>query len=256
MKYLLGTVAHILGVTKGTVRNYEKLGLIQSERDPQNNYRYYRFEDVDELRKIRSFRNMGFSLEEIRELMAGGDLETIERELAHKKKELAEEKRKLEIQLENVDSVKTRLGLLEKVGEITRVERPWLFWIPAEGEDEDEQGAWTEAMPDTSISPLFERKDGKMRARVGFCAEKEIFYRRKLPGGRYLREFSPCLCARQVIAYHAPQNDIYEEEIFEKMKSYLCDCGLKEPQEFIGRGIFTLGQGEERTFYAEIWSPL
>lgn len=46
-------VADLLGVYKRTLFNWEKSGKIPlAKRDPMNNYRYYKAEDVKYLRKI------------------------------------------------------------------------------------------------------------------------------------------------------------------------------------------------------------
>ena len=46
--------AEYLGVSEGTLRNWEKKGLITAFRHPVNNYRLYRKEDLDEvLQKVQ-----------------------------------------------------------------------------------------------------------------------------------------------------------------------------------------------------------
>ena len=42
-------VAKILGVTSLTVRNWDKRGKLQAYRNPINNYRVYKIEDVEKL---------------------------------------------------------------------------------------------------------------------------------------------------------------------------------------------------------------
>ena len=42
-------VAKILGVTALTVRNWDKRGKLQAYRNPINNYRVYKVEDVEKL---------------------------------------------------------------------------------------------------------------------------------------------------------------------------------------------------------------
>ena len=51
-KYLtVKEVAQLLGITPLTVRNWDKKGVLQAYRNPINNYRLYRVEDVEELMK-------------------------------------------------------------------------------------------------------------------------------------------------------------------------------------------------------------
>lgn len=42
-------VAKILGVTSLTIRNWDKRGKLQAYRNPINNYRVYKVEDVEKL---------------------------------------------------------------------------------------------------------------------------------------------------------------------------------------------------------------
>jgi DNA (cytosine-5)-methyltransferase 1 len=55
-KYLtVKEVARLLGITPLTVRNWDKKGQLIAYRNPINNYRLYKIEDVEELiRKIET----------------------------------------------------------------------------------------------------------------------------------------------------------------------------------------------------------
>ena len=66
----IGELAHRTGVAIDTVRYYERQGLLpQPERQPSG-YRRYRGDDVTRLRFVRRAKALGFTLEEIRELLA------------------------------------------------------------------------------------------------------------------------------------------------------------------------------------------
>ena len=58
------------GLTRANIRYYESEGLISPGRG-ENGYRDYSGEEVDTLLKIKLLRQLGFSLEEIRQLQAG-----------------------------------------------------------------------------------------------------------------------------------------------------------------------------------------
>lgn len=59
-----------LGITKDTLRFYEKEGLIKPLRD-ENGYRHYSEEDVRIIQMIMFFRSIEFTIDEIRQLFAG-----------------------------------------------------------------------------------------------------------------------------------------------------------------------------------------
>lgn len=58
-KYLsVNEVARLVGVTPLTVRNWDKKGALVAFRNPVNNYRMYRVEDVEDLiRRIEQPRS-------------------------------------------------------------------------------------------------------------------------------------------------------------------------------------------------------
>ena len=61
-------VAKKLNITTRTIRHYEDLGIIKSDR-LENNYRVYDQKNYDKLKFIVRARSLGFSLKECRELM-------------------------------------------------------------------------------------------------------------------------------------------------------------------------------------------
>ena len=59
-----------LDLPRASIRFYEKEGLVRPGRS-ENGYRDYSEADVEVLRKVKLLRQLGLSLEEIRELQQG-----------------------------------------------------------------------------------------------------------------------------------------------------------------------------------------
>ena len=70
-EYLIGDMSEIVGISRDTLRFYEKKGIIKS-RKKENGYRYYLEEDILRLMFIVYRRKMNQSLEEIE--MQDGEL--------------------------------------------------------------------------------------------------------------------------------------------------------------------------------------
>lgn len=69
----VGEFAAAAGVSAKTVRFYEEMGLLRPKGRTPSGYRVYLPEQVERLRFIRAARSLGFSLQEIREILAVWD---------------------------------------------------------------------------------------------------------------------------------------------------------------------------------------
>lgn len=65
----IGTAARASGVPAKTIRYYEEIGLIRPAGRSDGNYRVYGDLEVETLRFIRRARGLGFSVDEVAELL-------------------------------------------------------------------------------------------------------------------------------------------------------------------------------------------
>lgn len=66
----IGALARLTGTKAETIRYYERIGLLVPPVRSAGNYRAYSEDDVRRLRFVRRSRELGFGLEQIRELLA------------------------------------------------------------------------------------------------------------------------------------------------------------------------------------------
>lgn len=66
-------LARRLGVTADTVRFYTRKGFLRPERDAHNGYREYSQSDLRRLRFILGARQLGFSVDDIKQLLKQAD---------------------------------------------------------------------------------------------------------------------------------------------------------------------------------------
>jgi DNA-binding transcriptional MerR regulator len=62
-------LANRSGATPHAVRYYTRMGLLRPERNPDNGYRLYQYREVGWLRFIQQAKRLGYTLNEIREIM-------------------------------------------------------------------------------------------------------------------------------------------------------------------------------------------
>lgn len=65
----IGEAAGATGVSRKMIRHYEAIGLIPAADRRDSNYRNYSHHDLHRLGFIRRARDLGFSIEEIRDLL-------------------------------------------------------------------------------------------------------------------------------------------------------------------------------------------
>lgn len=68
----IGRLAKSAEVNVETVRYYQRIGLLDEPAKPSEGFRHYSSEVIDQIRFIKRAQRLGFSLKEIRELLALG----------------------------------------------------------------------------------------------------------------------------------------------------------------------------------------
>ena len=102
-------VAKKLNITTRTIRHYEDLGIIKSDR-LENNYRVYDEKNYDKLKFLVRARNLGFSLKECKELIKLFENNTRQSSLV---REIAKKKlNDLKLQIKELDNLKISLEWL------------------------------------------------------------------------------------------------------------------------------------------------
>ncbi len=73
-KYLVDTVSKITGISKDTLRFGDKIGLLKPKCvDPNNNYRYYIYDQFWSIDIITFCRSLNIPIEKIRSIMESND---------------------------------------------------------------------------------------------------------------------------------------------------------------------------------------
>lgn len=108
--YTIGELADLAGVTRKTLRHYDKIGLLQPQTLSEAGYRLYGQAEVDLLQQILFFKEMGLALAEIRSLVQAPDYQVVATLKAHLTY-LSKERRRIDRLIETVQTtIKAQRG--------------------------------------------------------------------------------------------------------------------------------------------------
>ncbi|MFH1830943.1 MAG: MerR family transcriptional regulator [Pseudomonadota bacterium] len=120
--YHIGDIAQKLGVSSRSIRYYEEFGLLRPSRT-DGGFRKYSEHDVNLIRMIVRFKDLGMTLEEIRTLLGkrnddvdSNALRSLKSALAFRKKEFQDKIEKLKEGIEQIDLVLKQLNQCDQCG--------------------------------------------------------------------------------------------------------------------------------------------
>lgn len=105
----VGELAERTGLTVRTLHHYDAIGLLRPSGRTESGYRLYTAADVSRLQQILSLRQLGFSLDEVRECLDGprfSPLEIIELHVARLREQIESQRRICE----RLEALAVRLG--------------------------------------------------------------------------------------------------------------------------------------------------
>jgi MerR family transcriptional regulator, thiopeptide resistance regulator len=103
MAYTVQKLASLSRVSVRTLHHYDEIGLLKPAYVGGNGYRYYGQEQLLLLQQILFFRNLGFELKKIREIVKKGDFDRIAALHSHRKMLMRELEKTREL-IETIDN--------------------------------------------------------------------------------------------------------------------------------------------------------
>lgn len=103
MEYTVQKLGSLAGVSTRTLRYYDEIGLLKPARINSSGYRIYGEKEVDALQQILFYRELGVSLDEIKEIVSSPDFERVAALKDHREK-LLEKQRRLDALIKNVNA--------------------------------------------------------------------------------------------------------------------------------------------------------
>lgn len=108
--YTIKKLASLAGVSVRTLHYYDEIGLLKPQSRKENGYRYYGEDAVVTLQQIMFFRELGFGLDEIKNIILQPDFDVLEALESHRKL-LAKKAERIDELLATVDkTIKQKKG--------------------------------------------------------------------------------------------------------------------------------------------------
>ena len=156
MRYKIGDVAKILGISPDLLRYYEKKGVVKPVKDQANDYRYYEPWDINFLIDCLWYKNFGFGIEQVARIVSKSSYEDIISMMEDKDSEIEATIRRQELllrrarqYLKEVQRAKPLLGKCDLVSspEIVRYLNRYNFIYDNSKELQELSHQWLQYMP-------------------------------------------------------------------------------------------------------------
>ncbi len=91
MKYKISDVKRILNISEDTLRYFDNKKIIKTTRDENNNYRYFKAEDINKIFAYKMYRSLLFNMNEADQLISGRPIDMIESKLQEQLEHIGKE---------------------------------------------------------------------------------------------------------------------------------------------------------------------
>lgn len=102
MEYTVQKLGLIAGISTRTLRYYDEIGILKPARINSSGYRIYGQDEVDKLQQILFYRELGVSLESIKDIVTAPSFDRAKALREHRQK-LLEKREQLDLLISNVD---------------------------------------------------------------------------------------------------------------------------------------------------------
>ena len=234
-RYRISAFSRRSGIPADTLRYYEKLGLITSQRQEQNAYRTYDDSDLLLVSQLRMMRSVGIPLMLLAPTENPHTLDNIERHLQSEEAQLAAQIDALEAKLRRVQMLRREFDECKSMAGTCR-EAEYMetlnLTLP-DGEPDDESAriiaAWQGCQPYVHLNCQLDEQTLKttgnepMTARLGFGVLAAYAEKLKLPLSPHVVHRPAAHGVRCVLKVRDPLHPTHEELL--PLTQYLADTG-------------------------------
>ncbi len=267
MKYKISKLAEIYNMTTKGIHYYEEKGILNPSINENNKYRNFHQDDASDLYQSRKYHKLGFSLENILDLMNTEDLNLILNYYENRKLEIEEQFYSLlflgtyvEKQIELIEKIKNNIPsfTIKDCPEFYRLSVFDSTDIVRSSESINKSKIGAERLPFTSGSMLFNIKDYNLnsdtiKTNIGYIYYSSEIEPLKLNENN-LKHIHPQKCVYGIVYDDAKKLDTRSR--LDGAISYIKENNLNIKGEIFTREIIYIKDSNKTYRYDELWIPL
>ncbi|HHZ02399.1 MAG TPA: MerR family transcriptional regulator [Tissierellia bacterium] len=264
-KYRISEVAKLLDLSSEAIRYYENKGVIQPERDEETGYRYYGGWDIHMLIRARTYRQLGYTLDETADLLNKFDKVDIVSYLSNKKEEIEKEIERSKHLLDYLDKEKDNIincdeitGVYQLVyrPEIYRLEMQKGYVLYHDKEIRQIINDWIEKIPFVFSSTLFPLESiykGEDYFTVGLGIYKEYAELLGIKESEYVKLYPSKLCI--LTGIQTKSSKIISTTLLQPAVEYMKDQGIVLTEDVITKSVLMRKVNGEYINWHQAWLP-
>lgn len=263
--FKIGDVGILLGITPETIRHYEVYNIVYPTRK-DGGYRYYNVWDIRALTRARKYRQLGFSLEKIAELINNTSVSNttnalMENEIEIEKKiawymNLLKYSRLLRKAIDDAEASINKYRMEERPP-LYRIDLMKFYQLALNREKQDLYRSWSAKSPFVTPSAFFPGDlltQGDYDVSYGLAICEEFADLLKIQPSKDVTYYPSRPCMYTTIKTNSEMVLTYED--FVPILKYLKEQGLKLAGDAISQIVLTIR--DENTYYSwhQIWLPI
>ena len=244
MNYPIGHILKMMDITEGTIRNYEKKGLIKRKSDEDHFFRHYDCRDLSRVESIRQYRSMNFSIHEIKDLLDCDNTETVLALFDKQKQQISDMILKLQDCQKNLDRESDKIRRAEiYLGKYDLIDDPGFLFNSYMGSENKENQSGIHDFKDYATILKKEQVGGTIYPIKGYITENKD----KRQG----------LCLYTVIEI-SPYHDGVQSfsQVIEEPLKFMSSRGYRLCGDILGIKLLTLTKNGLQYDYYELYLPV
>lgn len=266
MKYRIGDVARLLGITSEAIRYYEEHGIISPTKSESSGYRYYDVWDIHVLIRARAYRQFGYSLAEAAELINHYDVLDIVSALSEKEADI---EREIVRNLNLLKHIRQMQGIITdadtNLGKYRIEYRPAMYRLDAQDGYELHSDSnnrtlyhsWIDKVPFVFPSALFQKstfEKGDNTFSFGLGIDEEYADLLDIKQSDDVAFFPPCLCVYTTLK--SSSDIVLSPQKLTPIIQYIHSQGMKLCDDVVSRVVLMNKKGDEYFSWHQLWLPI